>query len=212
MKVCCISDRDELKIALDAGVDLVGFVAEPLGGGGVLPEDHIADLIAAVPPGFTPVLVTGETDLERLQDQVRRCRPGALQLVRSTTVAARRALRTSFGALRLIQVVHVVGRGAIDDASDAAAHSDALLLDSAADGLLGATGNTHDWSVSRAIVEAAPIPVFLAGGLRADNVAEAVATVRPHGVDLCTGVRPRGVLDPDTLTRFLNTARGGLEP
>ncbi len=60
----------------------------------------------------------------------------------------------------------------------------------------------HDWSLSRAIVEALDIPVFLAGGLRPENVGEAIAQVQPFGVDLCSGVRTDDKLDGDKLKSF----------
>lgn len=84
---------------------------------------------------------------------------------------------------------------------------DALLLDSGNPSLavkeLGGTGRTHDWSLSAKIVEASPVPVFLAGGLGAGNVGEAIHAVRPFGVDRCTGVRTAGALDEQKLIRFM---------
>jgi phosphoribosylanthranilate isomerase len=85
---------------------------------------------------------------------------------------------------------------------------DALLLDSgnpaAAVKQLGGTGRTHDWALARRIRDAVfPLPLWLAGGLRVHNVAEAIATVRPHGLDLCTGVRVDGRLHAPTLAAFM---------
>ncbi|MEL7362634.1 MAG: hypothetical protein AAFN13_11225, partial [Bacteroidota bacterium] len=92
------------------------------------------------------------------------------------------------------------------EAARVAPHVDALLLDSgrpsAAIPELGGTGRTHDWSLSRRIVEAVDTPVFLAGGLRASNVGEAIRAVRPFGIDLCSGVRTDGALDPVKLGAF----------
>lgn len=76
---------------------------------------------------------------------------------------------------------------------------DTILLDSGNQKLaikeLGGTGRTHDWSISKRIVEAAKLPVYLAGGLKAENIAEAIRAVQPFGVDLCSGVRTEGKLD-----------------
>ena len=69
--------------------------------------------------------------------------------------------------------------------------------------VLGGTGMTHDWAISRRIVEAVECPVFLAGGLNSANVGEAIRRVRPFGVDLCTGVRTAGQLDPAKLEAFI---------
>ncbi len=197
--------------ALAAGADLLGFVAPPLGGLGVIDEDRIQALIQGVPPGADSVLLTGLTELDAIAEQVRRCRPQALQLVRSTTVDVRLGLREKFPGLRLLQVVHVTGTEALAGAREAQVAAHALVLDSAVLGgdseQLGATGKTHDWAVSAAIVEAVDVPVFLAGGLRADNVAEARRRVGAFGLDLCTGVRRDGVLDPELLTAFFEAAR-----
>ena len=68
---------------------------------------------------------------------------------------------------------------------------------------LGGTGRVHDWALSRRIVAEAPCPVFLAGGLNAGNVADAIRQVRPYGVDLCNGVRTEDALDPAKLGAFM---------
>jgi len=85
---------------------------------------------------------------------------------------------------------------------------DAILLDSgnpqAAVKTLGGTGNTHNWAISRKIVESVKVPVFLAGGLHAGNVQQAINEVKPFGVDICSGVRTNGGLDPEKLTAFIN--------
>jgi phosphoribosylanthranilate isomerase len=102
----------------------------------------------------------------------------------------------------------------MSDVADALAIAplvDELLLDSgnpnAAVPELGGTGRTHDWSLSRQIVERAGKPVWLAGGLRAGNVRAAVAAVQPHGLDICSGVRTAGALDPVRLAAFVAGAR-----
>jgi phosphoribosylanthranilate isomerase len=88
---------------------------------------------------------------------------------------------------------------------------DAILLDSgrprAKLKTLGGTGNTHDWSLSRRIVEAVQLPVFLAGGLNAGNVKDAIKAVRPFGVDICSGVRTDKKLDPLRLNEFFAAVR-----
>ena len=87
-------------------------------------------------------------------------------------------------------------------------HVDAVLLDSGNQSLavkeLGGTGRAHDWSVSARIRQRLDVPVFLAGGLKAENVREAVEQVRPFGVDLCSGVRTNGKLDEEKLATFFD--------
>jgi hypothetical protein len=77
---------------------------------------------------------------------------------------------------------------------------------------LGGTGRVHDWRLSRRIVEQSPVPVFLAGGLHANNVREAIGQVRPFGVDLCNGVRTDGHLDPKKLKEFFNAVKKQICP
>jgi phosphoribosylanthranilate isomerase len=208
VKVCCISSVAEVDIAVAAGADLLGFVAPPLGGLGVLPVEAIAKLIPLVPPGITPVLLTGEQDVDAISAQLAATRPGAIQLVKATTAATRRTLQARFPSLRILQVVHVHGDESIEDAKQASVGSDALVLDSQVADQLGATGTTHDWSISARIVQAIDVPVFLAGGLNEDNAAVARTQVVPFGLDLCSSVRTDGVLDPVKVRRFLAAARG----
>ncbi len=67
---------------------------------------------------------------------------------------------------------------------------------------MGGTGRIHNWQISRKIREQVAVPVFLAGGLHAGNAAQAIATVEPFGLDLCSGVRTTGKLDSQKLEQF----------
>jgi phosphoribosylanthranilate isomerase len=115
-------------------------------------------------------------------------------------------LRDALPGIALVQVVHVTDTASVDYAVAASAHMDALLLDSGNLSLdvkeLGGTGRTHDWNLSRRIREAIGIPLFLAGGLNAANVADAIAAVEPFGLDLCSSVRTKDHLDPVKLRAF----------
>src|SRR6185312_2649829 len=98
------------------------------------------------------------------------------------------------------------GEHSVREAQIVAPHVDALLLDSGNPHLaikeLGGTGRVHDWTHSARIVRKCGKPVFLAGGLRADNVRSAIDAVRPFGLDLCSGVRTDGALDAQKLAAF----------
>jgi phosphoribosylanthranilate isomerase len=115
-------------------------------------------------------------------------------------------LREALPGVSLVQVIHVTGPESVEEAISVAPHVDALLLDSGNQKLvvkeLGGTGRTHDWRVSRRIVESVRVPVYLAGGLTPQNVAIAIDQVRPFGLDLCSGVRTKGVLDEAKLKQF----------
>jgi phosphoribosylanthranilate isomerase len=115
-------------------------------------------------------------------------------------------LRNELPGIALVQVIHVTGPESVREAVETAPHVDALLLDSGNQSLavkeLGGTGRVHDWRLSREIVRESPVPVFLAGGLRAHNVAEAIREVQPFGLDLCSSVRTEGKLDETKLAAF----------
>jgi phosphoribosylanthranilate isomerase len=158
-------------------------------------------------------LLTCATDAETIIHQQHRCRTNTIQLVDRVSPSVYPRLRRALPGVGIVQVVHVTGREAVGDALDLAPFVDALLLDSGNPGLevkeLGGTGRVHDWAMSRYIVERAGKPVYLAGGLTADNVRLAVAQVRPFGLDLCSGVRTHGALDPAKLERFVAAAHAG---
>lgn len=207
VKICCIADLDEARLALAAGASALGLVSAMPSGPGVIDEAVIAAVAAAV--ATEPVqtfLLTAHQRAEAIAAQHRRCRTTTLQLVDEVPHDELRQLREALPGVALVQVIHVVGPASIDEALAVAPWVDALLLDSGNPAAtvkeLGGTGRTHDWATSRRIVEAARRPVWLAGGLRADNVRQALGEVGPHGLDLCSGVRLNGRLDAGRLSAF----------
>jgi phosphoribosylanthranilate isomerase len=212
VKVCCMASVDEARLAVARGASLIGLVSAMPSGPGPIREERIAEIATTVPPGVTSVLLTAHTDPAAIAEQQARCRVRAIQLVDRVERDAMRNLREALPGIALIQVVHVAGEQSVAEAIHAAPLADALLLDSGRPDLaikeLGGTGRVHDWQISRRIREAVDIPVLLAGGLRAENVREAIETVRPYAVDVCTGVRMNGLLDDDRLTRFIDAVRG----
>jgi phosphoribosylanthranilate isomerase len=175
-------------------------------GPGVISNEQIVEISRAVPPGITTFLLTSSTDSTEIIEQVRASRVSTVQIVAHVEPHVYARIRSVLPNVRIVQVIHVVDEASIMEASAAAGFVDALLLDSGNPTLavkeLGGTGRRHDWSISRRIREAVGVPVYLAGGLRAENVAEAVSTVGPYGLDVCSGVRTEGRLDPAALVRF----------
>jgi phosphoribosylanthranilate isomerase len=213
IKVCCISSVDEAWTAIRAGASALGLVSAMPSGPGVIGDELIAGIAARVPPGVATFLLTSSQDPERIVRQQRAARVNTLQLVDEMEPAAYRHLRDELPGIALVQVIHVRGPESIDEARAVAPHVHAILVDSgnpsAAVKELGGTGRVHDWSVSAAIREAVDVPVWLAGGLRPENVAEAVARVGPFGLDVCSGVRTDGGLDGEKLRRLVATAGTG---
>jgi phosphoribosylanthranilate isomerase len=210
IKVCCIQSSDEARLAVRAGADALGLVSAMPSGPGPIPDERIAAIAARVPPPVATFLLTSEMHAPAIVEQHRRCRTGVIQLVDRIEGDDYATLRRELPGVRLVQVVHVLGESALEEAAALAPQVDALLLDSGNPGLaikeLGGTGRVHDWKVARAIVEAAGVPVFLAGGLRPDNVREAIERVGPFALDVCTGVRTGGRLDEAKLHAFFAAA------
>jgi phosphoribosylanthranilate isomerase len=180
-------------------------------GPGPISEELIAEITRTVPPGVDTFLLTCRGDAAGIIDQLRRTGCRTVQLVDTVDPGTYAAVRRELPNVKIVQVIHVQDRGALDEAHEAEPHVDAILLDSgrpnAAVKELGGTGRTHDWSVSAALVRSVQVPVFLAGGLREENVQDAVQSVRPFGLDLCSGVRTNGRLDAEKLRRFVNATR-----
>ncbi len=207
VKICCIASLMEARMAIDAGAAALGLVSAMPSGPGPIAEALIAEIAAAVPTSIDTFLLTALQDADAIIAQQRRCRTTVLQLVDAVATPDLRRLRAALPGVRLVQVVHVLGEESLAQAADAAPWVDALLLDSGNPALavkqLGGTGRTHDWALSRRIRErVASLPVWLAGGLGAHNVAAAVAAVQPHGLDLCNGVRSQGQLNAARLQAF----------
>jgi phosphoribosylanthranilate isomerase len=206
-KICCMQSAAEVELAVRHGAHAVGLVADMPSGAGILGDDRLREVGPHVPPGVEVFLLTREHELDAiLRQQVDACAT-AIQLVDRTEPALLAELRSRLPAISLVQVLHVEGESALDEARELEPWVDALLLDSgrpsAALPELGGTGRTHDWSVSARIVAAVRKPVYLAGGLDPTNVEDAIRAVRPFGVDVCSGLRPAGALDERLLSRFV---------
>lgn len=207
VKICCMGSVDEANIAIAAGADAIGLVSAMPSGPGPIDEELISQIASHVPRSVGTFLLTSLTSADAIIAQHGRCITSTIQLVDQLEDGAHQLIRRALPALRLVQVIHVAGPESIDEAQAVAPLVDAILLDSGNPHLavkeLGGTGRTHDWSVSARLVEAVDVPVFLAGGLRADNVRAAISQVRPYAVDVCSGVRTDGRLDPAKLHAFM---------
>jgi phosphoribosylanthranilate isomerase len=206
VKVCCIASVDEARLAMSAGASAIGLVSAMPSGPGPIPEELIAAIASRVAPPTETFLLTALTEAEAIAEQHGRCGTTALQLVDHVPETELIRLRRLVPGVRLVQVIHVQGGHSIEEARAAAPLVDTLLLDSGNPGLavkeLGGTGRVHDWTHSREICATAGIPVLLAGGLHPGNARTAVEQVRPSGLDVCSGLRTEGRLDPQKLSAF----------
>jgi len=206
LKVCCIATTEEAELAIRYGANAVGLVSEMPSGPGVITDDRIEEIAACIPPGVSTFLLTSSREVDAIVDQQQRFRVDTIQLCDDLPPEKILELRSLMREVSFIKVIHVAGDKAIDQARTAAQAAHALLLDSGnpskAVKELGGTGRIHDWALSRKICDEVEIPVWLAGGLTPENVAEAVRKVRPFGVDVCSGLRTDGLLNEEKLSRF----------
>jgi phosphoribosylanthranilate isomerase len=215
VKICCIASVAEAQLAIRMGARALGLVSHMPSGPGVIDETTIAHIAAAVPPAIATFLLTSRQDADGIIAQHRACATTTLQLVDHVPTAQLRKLRAALPGIKLVQVIHMAGAQSIAEAIEIAPLVDALLLDSGNQKLpvkeLGGTGRTHDWRLSRQIRDAVATPLFLAGGLNAANVADAIRTVDPFGLDLCSSVRSDGVLDAAKLSDFFAAVRSAMK-
>lgn len=207
IKICCISSIQEARLAIHYGASALGLVSEMPSGPGVIAEDLIAEIAATIPPAVSSFLLTSKQDADSIIAQQRRCGTNTIQICDRFHIDGYKKLQDALPGISLVQVIHVTGEPSVEEAVSVAPYVNGILLDSGNPSLtvkeLGGTGRTHNWSISRMIREAVDVPLFLAGGLNADNVVEAIAQVGPFGVDVCSGVRTNGLLDEGKLARFV---------
>jgi phosphoribosylanthranilate isomerase len=214
IKICCIASVEEAAMAISHGADAVGLVAKMPSGPGPIADELIADIVKTIPAGIASFLLTSEQSAGKIIDHVLRTGANTVQIVDELSEGTYMHIREVLPELKIVQVVHVMGEESIEQALEVQAYVDYILLDSgnpkAAVKTLGGTGNTHNWSISRELVKAVSVPVFLAGGLNAGNVQEAIKTVEPFGVDICNGVRTEGKLHKQKLADFINAVHSSL--
>jgi len=207
IKVCCVASVREAELAVRLGASAIGLVSRMPSGPGPIPDALIREIADTVPPTIGTFLLTCETKAEPIIAQQRFCRTNTLQLVDEVERGVHERLRDALPGISIVQVIHVQNDDALRQAGTIAQDVDAILLDSGNPSLsikeLGGTGRAHDWSVSRRLRDSVDVPIFLAGGLNAGNVAKAIAQVAPFGVDACSGLRTKGSLDEEKLSAFI---------
>jgi phosphoribosylanthranilate isomerase len=211
IKICCIADEQEAAMAISFGAAALGLVGAMPSGPGPISDEAIFRIAQTVPPPVATFLLTSEQTPQGIIEHHLRTRTNTIQIVDELLERDYASIKASLPSIKLVQVIHVTGDESVDEACELSEHVDAILLDSGDPKLavkeLGGTGRQHDWKLSRRIVETCGKPVFLAGGLNAGNVREAIETVQPFGLDICSGVRTDGNLDQVKLEAFFRAAQ-----
>jgi len=208
IKICCISSQEEAQVAIQAGASALGLVSEMPSGPGVISNTQIREIAQTVPPPIATFLLTSRQNAKDIIAQHNICHTNTLQFVDHVPHTELEKIRDSLPGIKLVQVIHVLDHTSVTEAQAVSPYVDALLLDSGNPNLsvkeLGGTGRTHNWQLSREIRDTCSVPIFLAGGLTAQNVNLAIQTVNPFGLDLCSSLRTDNKLDPQKVTQFFN--------
>lgn len=199
-------------MAIRYGADALGLVGKMPSGPGPISDELIADIARTISPPVASFLLTSRQSATDIIEHVSKTGVNTVQIVDELIEGTYEQIKEAIPHLRIVQVIHVTGEESIDEAMKVHEKVDGILLDSgnprAALKTLGGTGNTHNWEISSRIVKEVKVPVFLAGGLNENNVVDAIMTVRPFAVDVCSGVRTNGNLDELKLQSFMKAVWG----
>jgi phosphoribosylanthranilate isomerase len=221
IQIYTMQTPEEAQAVVDLGVDHIGITPADRGLPGEIDFDTARAICAAVGSRAVKVALSVEADPDAITAMVRAVRPDVLHLcglAGAVPPDVVRALRSRLPGVRIMQAISVAGPEAIVTAQTYQPVADYLILDTQAPDIagIGASGQTHDWAISRRIVAESSIPVILAGGLSPDNVADAIRAVRPWGVDSLTHTNqslPGGGFrkDLERVRQFVAAAQGALD-
>ena len=206
VKICGVTSEEDVALVAAAGADAIGVITEvPVDTPREVSLGRARDLVGAIPPLVTSVLVTMGSNPDRLIDQVERTAPDALQIHGDLGPGDLAYLRKNIDA----SLFAVVGQDDHESAIVSDALVDAFVVDSTDETGAGGTGKTHDWDRTHRLATSIASPVILAGGLVPENVERAVETVAPYAVDVASGVESAGgVKDPAAVSAFVERAKG----
>ncbi len=208
IKICCINSLTEAKIAIKMGASALGLVSEMPSGPGVISMETIKLIAASVPPPIATFLLTSKQNINVIIKQHNYCRTNTIQICDDLMIGTHKNLKEALPGIAIVQVIHVNGDESITEALEIQNDVDAILLDSGNQSQqikeLGGTGKTHNWEISCKIRKKLDIPIFLAGGIKPDNIAQAIDQVHPFGIDLCSGVRTDGKLNEIKLQQLFS--------
>jgi phosphoribosylanthranilate isomerase len=211
IKICCIASITEAKLAIDAGASAIGVVGKMPSGPGPI-EDAVAyEICRYAPPGVDTFMLTSKMTAADIVAHYHRVLPTTIQIVDYVGRQVLEEVKQAIPQVKLVQVVHITNGSELAMIEELGDFVSGFLLDSGNTSLavkeLGGTGRTHNWAISKEFVEKSPKPVFLAGGLNPGNARMAIDAVHPYGLDICSGLRTDGALDPVKLRAFMRAVQ-----
>src|SRR5215813_8360449 len=210
VKICGIRSSDEAKGVIEAGADALGFHIELEHSRCPVAAATASGIISTLPPFISSVVVTSETDPKKLLHIMKSTGATTLQLHKEVSPETVNAVKTVAINTKIYVAISVISDASIALAKNFENSADTVILDSVnkETGARGGTGKTHDWSISKKIVESTSLRIILAGGLNPGNVVDAIKAVRPYAVDVNSGVsNPDGTKDFLRVKEFVERAK-----
>lgn len=220
IKICGIRSPEEIQIAALYGADAVGFITEvPVESPRKLDSDTAAALVSEVPKCLDSVMVIMPENSSRALELIEKVRPDIVQIHSDLSPVELEIIRekTDIPIIKTLSVpagldaskVQSPVKRLLDEVCDLERNGvvDCVLLDSGIAGKTGGTGCVHDWDLSRRVAEETELPVILAGGLKPENVWEAIRVVSPYAVDTASGVETLGKKDAVKVRNFIKKVR-----
>ncbi|RLI87392.1 MAG: phosphoribosylanthranilate isomerase [Candidatus Altiarchaeales archaeon] len=204
VKICGITNKEDALIAINYGADAIGVI-NVKGTPRFVDLNKAREIFDALPIFVSKVVVSMPESIEEALE-ISKTRANYIQLHGDEPLDFVRELkeRTNLGIIKKISV----DENSLENSERYSKIVDAILLDTRVRGLSGGTGKTHDWDISRKIVESIRKPVILAGGLNPRNLEEAIEKVRPYAVDTSSGVESRpGKKDKRKVEQFIMVAK-----
>jgi phosphoribosylanthranilate isomerase len=208
VKICGLTREEDLAAAVSAGADAVGFLVGVPSSPRNLTLERAEQLLKKVPVFVDSVVVTPPKNVEWLLEVCEKLQPSAVQIHGKEQIESSK-IRQRAANTRLIKTVYVTQDAIKEDTLEDLKTFDGVLLDSFVKGQYGGTGKVHDWGLSKRIIDlVSPVPVILAGGLKPENVKEAIFAVEPYAVDVASGVEASpGVKDHAKIRAFVENAK-----
>ena len=198
VKICGLRDAVTARAALAAGADFVGFVLAP--SRRQVSREEVRDIVRALPPGAPTVGVFVDESAAAVNEAVAVCGLAFAQLAGDEPPEVVAAVRTP-----VLKAFRVRGPEVAADLEPYRGGAALFVLDGFQPGAYGGTGQTCDWGVAAAL--ARRYPTLLAGGLTPENVSQAIAAVKPLGVDVSSGVEVDGQKDIGRIEAFIRAVR-----
>ena len=214
VKICGLTNLNDALAAISYGADAVGFLVGQVhhSTGHFISQGRASEIVSQLPPFCSTVLVTHLARPADVISAAKIAKVSTIQLHGETTPKEAEEIKHQLPYAKIYRAIHVFDDQAVEDAQRYRGFVDGVILDTAIKetGQVGGTGRTHDWKVSRKIVETVSLPVILAGGLNPQNVLQAIETVHPFAVDVNSGVSNRdGTKDHQKLRLFIQRAKSG---